>query len=342
MEPPDRPALRQHPDLPGGGRVQSPEELSARSGADTPTSAFRFPWISPATCTPAGAPPVLVLIDWFQPHHRRLGPQHLRRTRLSANRCSGSSPSRTPGPAGRGASQILYNPRCEARTSLSRASSAGVADRNNLRHRHVVGAREREPGTLEQLLVSPLSRWGLMLGKLTPYSCLGICMATGLYAMHWLVRRADRREPYRAGWPDARLSLLPCSPWDSALSTRAQNQMHSADEHDLHHAFGVLLGSSFHGLHAGGLWWVGARLPRPISSNWPRHHPARRKPLRVRPAFDRPFRHGGRPVWPSASCGSAKSRLTSRTFEVVAQLPLWTTRGLRPRAYVFSKRVPAG
>ena len=47
--------------------------------------------------------------------------------------------------------------------------------------------RERERGTLEQLLVSPLSRWGLMLGKLVPYLGIGMVMATGLFAiMHWL------------------------------------------------------------------------------------------------------------------------------------------------------------
>ncbi|MDB6018622.1 MAG: Transport permease protein [Pedosphaera sp.] len=47
--------------------------------------------------------------------------------------------------------------------------------------------RERERGTLEQLLVSPLSRWGLMLGKLTPYLCIGMVMSAGLFAiMHWL------------------------------------------------------------------------------------------------------------------------------------------------------------
>src|SRR5258707_3478813 len=47
--------------------------------------------------------------------------------------------------------------------------------------------RERERGTLEQLLVSPLSRWGLMLGKLTPYLLIGMIMATGLFAvMKWL------------------------------------------------------------------------------------------------------------------------------------------------------------
>ena len=47
--------------------------------------------------------------------------------------------------------------------------------------------RERERGTLEQLLVSPLSRWGLMLGKLVPYLCIGMIMATTLFAiMHWV------------------------------------------------------------------------------------------------------------------------------------------------------------
>jgi ABC-2 type transport system permease protein len=47
--------------------------------------------------------------------------------------------------------------------------------------------RERERGTLEQLLVSPLSRWGLMLGKLTPYMCIGMTMALVLFAiMRWL------------------------------------------------------------------------------------------------------------------------------------------------------------
>jgi len=47
--------------------------------------------------------------------------------------------------------------------------------------------RERERGTLEQLLVSPLSRWGLMLGKLTPYLIISVLMAVGLFvAMRWI------------------------------------------------------------------------------------------------------------------------------------------------------------
>ncbi len=43
--------------------------------------------------------------------------------------------------------------------------------------------REREKGTLEQLLVSPLSRWGLMLGKLVPYLCIGMAMALLLFGI---------------------------------------------------------------------------------------------------------------------------------------------------------------
>jgi ABC-2 type transport system permease protein len=43
--------------------------------------------------------------------------------------------------------------------------------------------REKERGTIEQLLVSPLSRWGLMLGKLVPYLCLGMLMALLLFAI---------------------------------------------------------------------------------------------------------------------------------------------------------------
>jgi ABC-type multidrug transport system permease subunit len=47
--------------------------------------------------------------------------------------------------------------------------------------------RERERGTLEQLMVSPLSRWGLMLGKLTPYLLIGMVMAMVLFGiMQWL------------------------------------------------------------------------------------------------------------------------------------------------------------
>jgi len=47
--------------------------------------------------------------------------------------------------------------------------------------------REREKGTLEQLLVSPLSRWGLMLGKIVPYLCVSMTMAMILFLiLRWV------------------------------------------------------------------------------------------------------------------------------------------------------------
>jgi ABC-2 type transport system permease protein len=47
--------------------------------------------------------------------------------------------------------------------------------------------RERERGTLEQLLVSPMSRWGLMLGKIVPYLCVSMTMAMFLFLiLRWV------------------------------------------------------------------------------------------------------------------------------------------------------------
>ena len=47
--------------------------------------------------------------------------------------------------------------------------------------------RERETGTLEQLIVTPLARWEIMLGKITPYVFVGyVQMTTVLVVGHYL------------------------------------------------------------------------------------------------------------------------------------------------------------
>ena len=47
--------------------------------------------------------------------------------------------------------------------------------------------RERERGTLEQLMVSPLSRWGMMLGKIVPYLCVSLAMGLVLmFVLRWV------------------------------------------------------------------------------------------------------------------------------------------------------------
>ena len=85
--------------------------------------------------------------------------------------------------------------------------------------------RERERGTLEQLLVSPLSRWGLMLGKLVPYMCIAMAMAVGLFAiMNWLfqVPIAGSITALLIGTLIYIFALLSLG---LLVSTRAQNQM---------------------------------------------------------------------------------------------------------------------
>jgi ABC-2 type transport system permease protein len=85
--------------------------------------------------------------------------------------------------------------------------------------------RERERGTLEQLLVSPLSRWGLMFGKLTPYLIISVTMSAGLFvAMRWVfhVPIAGSIAALMVAVVFYVFALLSLG---LLISTRAQNQM---------------------------------------------------------------------------------------------------------------------
>jgi len=85
--------------------------------------------------------------------------------------------------------------------------------------------RERERGTLEQLMVSPLSRWGLMLGKLVPYLAIGMLMGSFLFVvMRWVfqVPIAGDISALMIGTFFYVFALLSLG---LLISTRAQNQM---------------------------------------------------------------------------------------------------------------------
>ncbi|EEF60539.1 ABC transporter permease [Pedosphaera parvula] len=85
--------------------------------------------------------------------------------------------------------------------------------------------RERERGTLEQLLVSPLSRWGLMLGKLTPYLCIGMTMSLVLFSiMHWLFA-VPIAGSLVALFVSTLIYVFALLSLGLLISTRAQNQM---------------------------------------------------------------------------------------------------------------------
>jgi ABC-2 type transport system permease protein len=85
--------------------------------------------------------------------------------------------------------------------------------------------RERERGTLEQLMVSPLSRWGLMLGKLTPYLCIGMLMAATLFGIMQWVFHVPIAGDFGGLMLATLLYVFALLSLGLLISTRAQNQI---------------------------------------------------------------------------------------------------------------------
>jgi ABC-2 type transport system permease protein len=85
--------------------------------------------------------------------------------------------------------------------------------------------RERERGTLEQLMVSPLSRWGLMLGKLVPYLCIGSLMAVSLFTIMQWVFNVPIAGDLNALAIATLLYIFALLSLGLLISTRAQNQI---------------------------------------------------------------------------------------------------------------------
>ncbi|MFL6539494.1 MAG: ABC transporter permease [Chthoniobacterales bacterium] len=79
--------------------------------------------------------------------------------------------------------QMLYNPTMRSPNFFVPGVIGVVLQIGTTFATAMAVVREKEKGTLEQLLVSPLSSWGLMLGKLIPYWCLGMTMAILLFAI---------------------------------------------------------------------------------------------------------------------------------------------------------------
>jgi ABC-2 type transport system permease protein len=77
--------------------------------------------------------------------------------------------------------QMLYNPAMRAPNFYVPGVIGVVLQIGTTVAAAMALVRERERGTLEQLLVSPLSPAGLMLGKLVPYLCIGMAMAVVLF-----------------------------------------------------------------------------------------------------------------------------------------------------------------
>jgi ABC-2 type transport system permease protein len=85
--------------------------------------------------------------------------------------------------------------------------------------------RERERGTLEQLMVSPVSPWGLMFGKLVPYLAIGFGMAVFLVFIMRYVFQIPVVGSLVALFASALVYVFALLSIGLLISTRAENQM---------------------------------------------------------------------------------------------------------------------
>lgn len=120
--------------------------------------------------------------------------------------------------------QVLYNPAMRAPnffvpgvigTALQIATVFAIA---------LSIVRERERGTLENLLVSPMSRWGLLLGKMVPYLCISMTMAMFLFGILRWVFLVPIRGSLVALFVSSLLYIFALLSLGLLVSSKAQNQ----------------------------------------------------------------------------------------------------------------------
>lgn len=70
--------------------------------------------------------------------------------------------------------QVLYNPEMESVYFMVPGIVAALLTMVTVMLTSMAIVRERERGTLEQLLVTPMSNWTMLLGKLIPFAVLGL------------------------------------------------------------------------------------------------------------------------------------------------------------------------
>jgi ABC-2 type transport system permease protein len=121
--------------------------------------------------------------------------------------------------------QILYNPEMRSPNFFVPGVIGLVLQIATMFATAMSLVRERERGTLEQLMVSPLSRWGLMLGKLLPYLCISMLMAFGLVGLMQWVFKVPVSGTVSALLFATLLYVFALLSLGLLISTRAQNQI---------------------------------------------------------------------------------------------------------------------
>ena len=84
--------------------------------------------------------------------------------------------------------------------------------------------RERETGTLEQLIVTPLAKWEIMLGKIVPYVALGYVQMTMVLILGHYVFQVPMRGPLLALYAASFLFIVANLGLGLFISTLGRNQ----------------------------------------------------------------------------------------------------------------------
>jgi ABC-2 type transport system permease protein len=84
--------------------------------------------------------------------------------------------------------------------------------------------RERETGTLEQLIVTPLARWEIMLGKIIPYIFVGYVQMTTVLVVGHLIFHVPVRGPLLALYGATFLFIVANLGLGLFISTLGRNQ----------------------------------------------------------------------------------------------------------------------
>ncbi|PYJ03169.1 MAG: ABC transporter ATP-binding protein, partial [Verrucomicrobia bacterium] len=121
--------------------------------------------------------------------------------------------------------QILYNPEMRSPNFFVPGVIGIVLQIATTFATAMALVRERERGTIEQLLVSPMSRWGLMLGKLVPYLVIGMVMAVTLFAIMEVLFHVPIAGDLKGLIVATFLYAFALLSLGLLISTRAQNQI---------------------------------------------------------------------------------------------------------------------
>jgi ABC-2 type transport system permease protein len=121
--------------------------------------------------------------------------------------------------------QVLYNPAMRAPNFFVPGVIGIALQLATIFSTALSIVREREKGTIELLLVSPLTRWGLMLGKIVPYLCITMAMAALLFAILRWIFFVPINGSVAALFISAFLYIFVLLSLGLLISTKAQTQM---------------------------------------------------------------------------------------------------------------------